>query len=233
VPDDSSTTYHLNDSYFRNNLFGIPCVVCHGVTAQGIVGPPNSFRFPGGAGSLEYYGNLRDTTASGVAAVGIGGTAYCGLAALIGPPTGSLLNYSVAELAGWYGMTVARVNAIANGFLTRCVALAYSAENASALLAYRLIALRVLEKYVTNPSIVGTATQRKPTVSCESSNNSLNGAYRFNEVQRRSEIGASAISWHSLPIVPSKSVDGSTHCDSTPIRSVPRTHLAETINLSN
>jgi mono/diheme cytochrome c family protein len=53
----------LNDEYFAGNMFGIPCVVCHGVTAQGVVGPPNSFRLLTGPGSLEYYQNWRDTTA--------------------------------------------------------------------------------------------------------------------------------------------------------------------------
>lgn len=94
-----STTYHLNDSYFRNNPFGIPCVVCHGVTAQGIVGPPNSFRFPGGAGTLEYYGNLRDTAASGAAAVGIAGGSYFGLAALLGPTASGTATYAQAVTA--------------------------------------------------------------------------------------------------------------------------------------
>jgi RHS repeat-associated protein len=79
VPGVFGDTIYLNDSYFRDNPFGTPTIVCHGVTAQGRVGPANSFRFPGGPGSLEWYMNWRDTVSSGVAGVGIGVAGYYGV----------------------------------------------------------------------------------------------------------------------------------------------------------
>ncbi len=66
---------YLNDGYFANNPQGIPTVVCHGVCAQGVVGPPNSFRFPGGIGVLEEGVALRDTTARTTFRVATEGTA--------------------------------------------------------------------------------------------------------------------------------------------------------------
>ncbi len=84
VPGVFGNSVHLNDGYFAGSPFGIPTVVCHGVTGTGRVGPPNSFRFPGGPGQLQNYQALRDTTASGVAGVGIGAGAYGGTA--IGGP---------------------------------------------------------------------------------------------------------------------------------------------------
>jgi hypothetical protein len=82
VPGVFGGAIYLNDAYFRNNPFGVPCIVCHGVTAQGVVGPANSFRFPGGPGSLEYYLNLRDTVSSGAVGTGIALAGFTGGVAL-------------------------------------------------------------------------------------------------------------------------------------------------------
>ena len=60
IPTLIGETLYLTDEYFKDNLFGIPCVVCHGVCAQGVVGPPNSFKF-GAPGDVQYYANLGDT----------------------------------------------------------------------------------------------------------------------------------------------------------------------------
>ena len=57
-----TNSIHLDDEYFKDSRFGIPCVVCHGMTGTGRVGPPNSFRFPAGAAQLQYYKALSDTT---------------------------------------------------------------------------------------------------------------------------------------------------------------------------
>jgi RHS repeat-associated protein len=52
------TSIHLNDAYFTSRNMPIPTIVCHGRCGLGRVGPPNSFRFPGGPGELagvQYY----------------------------------------------------------------------------------------------------------------------------------------------------------------------------------
>ncbi len=64
---------HLNDEYFSGNPFGLPCIVCHGATYSGTVGPPNSFRLPGGPSMLEYYQSLGSTVSTGVVVLGLVG----------------------------------------------------------------------------------------------------------------------------------------------------------------
>ncbi|TWT39912.1 hypothetical protein KOR42_50580 [Thalassoglobus neptunius] len=56
---------HLNDRWFKDSQLGAPCVVCHGMSGQGRVGPVNSFRFPAGPAQLHKYQSIRDVTALG------------------------------------------------------------------------------------------------------------------------------------------------------------------------
>jgi hypothetical protein len=62
VPGLIGGSIHLNDPYFAGSPFGTPVIVCHGVCGQGVVGPPNSFRFPNGPDQLALYQGIRDVT---------------------------------------------------------------------------------------------------------------------------------------------------------------------------
>ena len=88
-----TNSVHLNDEYFEDDPMGIPCVICHGITGRGRVGPPNSFKFPAGPAQLQYYKAVSDTTTTvgDFVAGEVAGTAAFKVAAVVGRGIGGKL----------------------------------------------------------------------------------------------------------------------------------------------
>ena len=109
--------YYLNDSYFLGRP--IPTVVCHGVCGDGVVGPPNSFRFPGGPAQLQMYQSIRDTVAGVALIVGFGITGGTSVFSTVGRPR-NIFSMVVLqeEVAGVPFMTTTVGDMVAGYFIT-------------------------------------------------------------------------------------------------------------------
>ena len=104
------------------------------------------------------------TGGGAAAAAGTGGAAGVGTGG-----AGGLLGTSPAAIAARFGLTIAQIQARLHAFLTAGAVLARTPENTTALLAYRQIVFRALEKYVNTPSAIGKTEQlrRLTLIECQ------------------------------------------------------------------